>query len=41
MLHVGYVLSFEMIRAGVGMPQLEVHDEQNAGAELKPRIRTD
>ncbi len=41
MLHVGNVLWFELMRGGVGMPLLEVHDKQSAGAEVKPRVRTD
>ena len=41
MLHVGNVLWFELMRGGEGMPQLEVHDMQSAGAKVKPRVRTD
>ncbi len=37
MLHVGNVLWFELMRGGDGMPQLEVHDKQSAGAELNSK----
>jgi hypothetical protein len=40
MLHVDYVLCFKLMRGGVGMPQLEVHDKHCAGGEVKPRVRT-
>ncbi len=43
MLYVGNVLWFELMQGDVGMPQLEVHDKQSAGAEvnLKPWVRAD
>ncbi len=41
MLHVDKGLRFESILGGVGLPQLEVHDKQSAGAEVKPWVRTD
>ena len=41
MLHGDKALWFELMRGGVEMPQLEVHDKQSAGAEIKPRVRTD
>ncbi len=30
---------FELMRGGEGMPQLEVHDKQSAGAEVNPRVQ--
>ena len=33
-LRVGKPLWFELMRGGEGMPQLEVHDKQGAGAEV-------
>jgi hypothetical protein len=41
MLHVGNVLWFELMRGGVGMPQLKVHDKQGIEADVKQRVRTD
>ncbi len=40
-LLVGNFLWFELMRGVKGMPQLEVHDKQSAGAKVKPRVRTD
>ncbi len=40
LLHVDNVLWFELMRGGVGMPKLEVHDKQSAWAEIKLRLRT-
>ncbi len=41
MLHGDKALWFELMRGGAGMPQLEVHDKQGAGAEVEPRVGTD
>ena len=41
LLYVGSILWFELMRGGVGMTHLEVHDQQGAGAEVEPRVRTD